>query len=84
MVASCDPFDSEDGPGLVSTVFGRVEVDAWDAPLLTLPHRTAVSEYLRARFVPARQADQLAAKLSGTVQFPLPVTKRGSLIWARR
>jgi SAM-dependent methyltransferase len=70
------PFDAEDAPGVVASVFGPVTVHGWDAPLLTLPDAAAVSDYLRARFVPAERAAADARRLLT----PLPVTKRGALV----
>lgn len=74
------PFDAEDAPALVATVFGEVEVDAWDAPLLTLPDRAAVADFLVARFVPADRAARDAA----TVATPVVLTKRGALVVGRK
>jgi SAM-dependent methyltransferase len=73
-------FDAEDGPGLVASVFARVEVERWDAPLIRLPDREAVRDYLVARFV----APQDATAAADRVATPLAVTKRGALISARR
>ena len=72
--------DAEDGPGLVASVFARVEVERWDAPLIRLPDRAAVRDYLIARFV----APQDAAAAADRVPTPVAVTKRGALISARR
>jgi SAM-dependent methyltransferase len=74
------PFDAEDAPDRVCEVFGEVEVERWDAPLITLPDRTAVRDYLIARRMPRPEATEAAARL----RTPLPVTKRGSLLLARR
>ncbi|MFV2216103.1 class I SAM-dependent methyltransferase [Actinomadura sp. LOL_016] len=74
------PFDAEDAPALVCAVFGEVEVERWDAPLITLPHRAAVRDYLIARQVARADADEAAAR----VPTPRPVTKRGALVVARR
>jgi SAM-dependent methyltransferase len=73
-------FDAEDGPGLVGSVFGQVQVRRWDAPLVRLPDRNAVRDYLVARFVPAEAAVAAAAQ----VATPATITKRGALILARR
>jgi SAM-dependent methyltransferase len=73
-------FDAEDGPGLVASVFGRVRVRRWDAPLLRLPDRGAVRDYLVARFVPP----EVAAAAADRVTTPITVTKRGAVISARR
>lgn len=77
-------FDSEDAPGVVAGVFAAVTVDAWDAPLVTLPDRDAVRDYLRARFVPPDEAGRLADAIAARGPLPLPVTKRGALVLARR
>ncbi len=70
------PFDAEDAPDIVASVFGEVHVDSWDAPLLTLPDTAAITDYLIARFVPAQQA----AAGARTLPAPLVVTKRGALV----
>ncbi|MFA1545786.1 class I SAM-dependent methyltransferase [Actinomadura chokoriensis] len=74
------PFDAEDAPDRVGEVFGEVEVERWDAPLITLPDRAAIRDYLIARRMPRPQAAEAATRL----RTPLPVTKRGSLVLARR
>jgi hypothetical protein len=68
----------------VGGVFGAVTTDAWDAPLVTLPDRAAVHDYLRARFVPPGEAGGLADAIAARGSLPLPVTKRGALLLARR
>jgi SAM-dependent methyltransferase len=73
-------FDAEDGPGLVASVFGQVQVERWDAPLVRLPDRAAVRDYLIARFVP----HQAAATAAEQVTTPATITKRGALIYARK
>jgi hypothetical protein len=40
-----------DAPRLVASVFGQVQVERWDAPLVRLPDRDAVRDYLIAPFV---------------------------------
>ncbi|GAA5123482.1 class I SAM-dependent methyltransferase [Pseudonocardia adelaidensis] len=77
-------FDSEEAPGIVAGVFGAVTVEPWDAPLVTLPDRDAVRDYLRARFVPSGEAGRLADAIAARGPLPLPVTKRGALLLARR
>ncbi|MBT2211013.1 MULTISPECIES: class I SAM-dependent methyltransferase [Actinomadura] len=74
------PFDAEDAPARVCEVFGEVEVERWDAPLITLPDRDAVRDYLIARRMPRAEAAEAARR----VRTPLPVTKRGALVLARR
>ena len=73
-------FDAEDGPGLVASVFGQVEVERWDAPLVRLPDRDAVRDYLIARFVVPEDAAAAAER----VATPVAITKRGALVYARK
>ena len=73
-------FDAEDAPERVCEVFGEAEVERWDAPLITLPDRGAVRDYLIARHMPRTEAAEAARH----VRAPLPVTKRGCLVLARR
>ncbi len=73
-------FDAEDAPELVRAVFGPVEVDAWDAPLVRLPTAEAIRDYVLARQASPAVAETTAAN----VPVPLTVTKRGAAIYARR
>jgi SAM-dependent methyltransferase len=73
-------FDAEEAPAIVASVFGEVEVDAWDAPLVHLPDHAAVRDYLIARLVPQAEAGERAT----AVRVPLDVTKRGCVVYARR
>ncbi|RKS68686.1 methyltransferase family protein [Actinomadura pelletieri DSM 43383] len=73
-------FDAEEAAERVCEVFDEVEVERWDAPLLTLPDHDAIRDYLVARRVPRPEAVEAARHL----RTPLPVTKRGSLVMARR
>ncbi|NMM24215.1 MAG: class I SAM-dependent methyltransferase [Phycicoccus sp.] len=73
-------FDAETAPTLVSNVFDVVEVQRWDAPMVTLPDQRAVGLFLRGRGLSPQQARQGAERFTT----PLTVTKRGTLIWARR
>ena len=74
------PFDAEEAPARVCEVFADVEVERWDAPLITLPDRDAIRDYLVARNMSRAEA----AECSEHLRTPLPVTKRGCLILARR
>ena len=73
-------FDAEEAPEIVASVFGGVDVDAWDARLVRLPDRDAVRDYLIARFVPRDDAARRAA----AVPVPVEVTKRGCVVYAYR
>ena len=39
-------FDAEEAPDIVGAVFDDLEIETWDAPMLTLPDRDAVRLYL--------------------------------------
>lgn len=73
-------FDAELAPGLIADYFADVDVERWDAPLLRLPTRDAVRDFLLGkgspRAVAEREADAAAV--------PLTVTKRGALVYGRR
>ncbi|WP_168211379.1 class I SAM-dependent methyltransferase [Actinosynnema sp. ALI-1.44] len=73
------PFDAEEAPDIVRAVFGDVEVHTWDAPLVTLPTKESIREYLRARMAGEEGAERGARELTT----PLTVTKRGALVVAR-
>jgi SAM-dependent methyltransferase len=73
-------FDAENGPGQVATVFGDVEVVAWDEPLVLLGGPADIALFLRGRGLTDGEA-RAAAKRFET---PLTVTKRGMLTWARK
>jgi len=73
-------FDAELAPAAIGELFVDVEVVRWDAPLLRLPSRQAVRDYLVGKGVEARRAERVAA----SSEVPLSVTKRGALVFARR
>jgi SAM-dependent methyltransferase len=69
-------FDAEEAPAIVASVFGEVEVDAWDAPLAHLPDHAAVRDYLIARLVPQAEAGERAT----AVRVPIDVSKQGCVV----
>jgi SAM-dependent methyltransferase len=73
-------FDAELAPDLIGERFRDVEVERWDAPLLRLPSRADVRDYLIGRGVEPERASAAAA----ATEVPLEVTKRGALVFARR
>ena len=73
-------FDAEDAPALVARVFGRVMVERWDAPLITLPSERAIRDYLVARYVAPEAARAAAAR----VRTPIVVTKRGTFVYGNK
>jgi SAM-dependent methyltransferase len=73
-------FDAENGPDLVASAFEEIQVERWDAPLVRLPDRDAVRDYLIARFVPP----EVATDAAGRITTPATITKRGALIRARK
>lgn len=73
-------FDAEDAAALAGQVFGQVDAQWWDAPLITLPDRAAIRDYLVARWLsPAR-----ASAAADAFATPLTLTKRGVLLRCRR
>ena len=73
-------FDAELAPELLADLFAEVEVEAWDGPLLELPTRAAVRNYLIGKGVRPRDAEARAR----TVTVPLSVTKRGAPVFGRK
>jgi SAM-dependent methyltransferase len=73
-------FDAELAQELLAHLFTDVEVERWDAPLLELPSREAVRDYLIGKGVEPGRARAAAA----ATEVPLSVTKRGALAFARR
>lgn len=73
-------FDAENGPEQVATVFGDVEVETWDEPMVSLPGPAELALFLRGRGL-AEGHDRATAERFET---PLTVTKRGMLAWARK
>jgi SAM-dependent methyltransferase len=68
------PFDAEEAPNIVATVFREVRVDRWDAPMTHLPDRDVVLRYCRSHSLPRNAADRVTS--------PVWVTKRGCLVYA--
>jgi SAM-dependent methyltransferase len=73
-------FDAELAPQLLGDLFADVEVERWDAPLLDLPTREAVRDYLIGKGVEPGRAQAAAT----SAEVPLTVTKRGALAFARK
>jgi SAM-dependent methyltransferase len=73
-------FDAELAPELVEGRFHELEIQRWDAPLLRLPSRDDVRDYLIGKGV---EPERAAVAAEG-VEVPLAVTKRGALVFARR
>jgi SAM-dependent methyltransferase len=73
-------FDAELAQRMLEELFVNVEVDRWDAPLLRLPTREAVRDYLVGKGVSPERAQVTAA----ATDVPLTVTKRGALAFAEK
>jgi SAM-dependent methyltransferase len=73
-------FDAEAAPEMLGELFDHVEVVRWDAVALELPDRDAVRDYLIGKGV----APTRAASEAESVELPLSVTKRGTLLFARK
>lgn len=81
---SSSPFDGEDAPDIVASVFSApgdvVEVERWDAPLLTLSAAEEAAAFLRVHGLSNAAAQQAAA----TLDLPLALTMRGCLVYATK
>src|SRR4029077_10084202 len=73
-------FNAENAPAMVGRHFEEIELDRWDAPLVHLPDKEAVCDYLVGRTMPIDDAERAAEQ----VDTPLDVTKRGVLVFARK
>jgi SAM-dependent methyltransferase len=73
-------FDAENGPATVASIFGAVELETWDEPMVSVPDEGALALTLRGRGLEEHQA-QLASERLLT---PMTLTKRGMLAWARK
>lgn len=74
-------FDSELAPELLGRHFDEIEVDAWDGPWITLPDVEALRRYLIGKGVPRELAAERAPTMTS---FPLPITKRGAIVYGRK
>jgi hypothetical protein len=78
------PFDGEDAAAIVASVFSvpgdRVEVERWDAPLLTLETAGHAASFLRVHGMSAAGARDAARKLD----LPLTLTMRGCVVYATK
>jgi SAM-dependent methyltransferase len=68
------PFDAEEAPDIVASVFGDVWVERWDAPMTYLPDRDAVLRYCRSHSLHRDAADRVTP--------PAWLTKRGCAVYA--
>ena len=66
-------FDAEDAPGLVSSIFGPVRVERWDAPLVRLPDLDGTRDYRIARLVPPEAAVAAAEPMSSPSLWMAPL-----------
>jgi SAM-dependent methyltransferase len=73
-------FDAELAPELIAERFHDLELQRWDAPLLRLPSRRDVRDYLIGKGIEPERAGAAAE----AIDVPLEVTKRGALVVARR
>jgi SAM-dependent methyltransferase len=73
-------FDAEAAGPLLGERFAEIELERWDAPLLRLPTRAAVRDYLIGKGVNRGAARTAAA----AAEVPLTVTKRGAVAFARK
>ena len=72
-------FDAELAPEILTEFFAEVEVERWNAPLVELPTRQAVRDYLVGKGVEPGSA----AARAEVADVPQSVTKRGALAFGR-
>ncbi len=70
------PFDAEEAPAIVAAVFGKVQVERWDAPMTLLSDRDAVLRFCRSHLLPPEAADRVTP--------PVWLTKRGCLVYGAK
>jgi len=75
-------FDAEIAPELIGSVFGAVEVDAWDGRYVRLPDQEALRRYLASYGLTEEEAAVAAERHKDRV--PLVLTKRGAVVYARK
>ncbi len=78
------PFDGEDALGVVASVFNApgdvVEVERWDAPLVTLAGPDHAAAFLRIHGM----SDAAARQAAATLDLPLVLTMRGCFVYATK
>ena len=81
---SSSPFDGEDAPAVVASVFSApgdlVEVERWDAPLVTLSAADHAAAFLRIHGM----SDAAAHRTAATLDLPLVLTMRGCFVFATK
>jgi SAM-dependent methyltransferase len=68
------PFDAEEAPDILASVFKEVAVEHWDAPMTLLADNAAVLRYCRSHLLPPEAADRVTP--------PVWLTKRGCLLYS--
>jgi SAM-dependent methyltransferase len=81
---SSSPFDGEDAAAIVGSVFNGpgdvVEVEKWDAPLVTLAEAGQAAAFLRVHGM----SDAAAYRTAATLDLPLALTMRGCFVYATK
>jgi SAM-dependent methyltransferase len=72
-------FDAENGLEMIQDYFQDIQVEKWDAPLVHLPDRKALTLYLKGRQLKAEKIQEAVQHL----KTPLTLTKRGALFVGR-
>jgi SAM-dependent methyltransferase len=72
-------FDAETAVDVVAEQFSIIEVLRWDTAVVRLPDVAAARLFLRGRGL----SETAAMSEAAWRRYPLTVTKRGCLIWAR-
>lgn len=82
---AASPFDGEEAPDIVASVFSRdagdaITVEPWDGPLVTLSGPDHAAGFLRVHGL----GDQAARAAAATLDLPLPLTMRGCVVYATK
>jgi SAM-dependent methyltransferase len=82
---AASPFDGEEAPDIVASVFtpdagDAITVEWWDGPVVTLSGLDHAAGFLRVHGLSAEAARVAAASLD----LPLPLTMRGCVVYATR
>ena len=82
---TASPFDGEEAPDIVASVFSptagdAIAVEPWDGPLVTLSGPDHAAGFLRVHGL----GEQAARAAAATLDLPLTLTMRGCIVYATR
>lgn len=82
---AASPFDGEEAPDIVASVFNpdagdAITVERWDGPMVTLSGPDHAAGFLRVHGL----SEQAASAAAATLDLPLPLTMRGCVVYATK